>query len=193
MRLNVRLSAMTAMLCALVTLLMLAGSALSYFRLHQQRLDRQLTAMADSFDRLMLTEPLSSMTPWLPLAMDGAGITQLALRRQGETVYRLALPPGSGRGDPLSDTQRQRELPLPRHPDYRLVIFYTDTLASDVHSLRATAPVSVALGLIIVFLFLALCWLRRKYSRKSRWKRAPDALSTASGTTWANSRMKCLA
>lgn len=72
------------------------------------------------------------------------------------------LPPGSGRGDPLSDTQRQRELPLPRHPDYRLVIFYTDTLASDVHSLRATAPVSVALGLIIVFLFLALCWLRRQ-------------------------------
>ncbi|WP_246579838.1 hypothetical protein [Candidatus Sodalis endolongispinus] len=82
MRLNVRLSAMTAMLCALVTLLMLAGSALSYFRLHQQRLDRQLTAMADNFDRLMLTEPLSSMTPWLPLAMDGSGITQLALQRQ---------------------------------------------------------------------------------------------------------------
>ncbi|MGL9722805.1 RNase E specificity factor CsrD [Sodalis sp. (in: enterobacteria)] len=162
MRLNVRLSAMTAMLCALVTLLMLAGSALSYFRLHQQRLDRQLTAMADSFDRLMLTEPLPAVAPWLPLAMDSAGITRLELLRRGETVYHLALPPGSGRGDPLSDTQRQRELPLPRHPDYRLVIFYTDTLASDVHSLGATAPVSVALGLILVFLFLALRWLRRQ-------------------------------
>lgn len=162
MRLNVRLSAMTAMLCALVTLLMLAGSALSYFRLHQQRLDRQLTAMADSFDRLMLTEPLPAVAPWLPLAMDSAGITRLELLRRGETVYHLARPPGSGHGDPLSDTQRQRELPLPRHPDYQLVIFYTDTLASDVHSLRATAPVSVALGLILVFLFLALRWLRRQ-------------------------------
>lgn len=67
MRLNVRLSAMTAMLCALVTLLMLAGSALSYFRLHQQRLDRQLTAMADSFDRLMLTEPLPAASSRLPV------------------------------------------------------------------------------------------------------------------------------
>ncbi|MFT4463624.1 MAG: hypothetical protein ACMX3H_00905 [Sodalis sp. (in: enterobacteria)] len=91
MRLNVRLSAMTAMLCALVTQLMLVGSALSYFRLHQQRLDRQLTAMADSFDRLMLTEPLpAAAAPWLPLAMDSAGITRLELLRRGEAVYHPA-------------------------------------------------------------------------------------------------------
>ncbi|MGL9773953.1 MAG: hypothetical protein ACR5LG_08640 [Sodalis sp. (in: enterobacteria)] len=121
MRLNVRLS---AMLCALVTLLMLAGSALSYFRLHQQRLDRQLTAMADSFDRrLMLTEPLSSIAPWLPLAMDKSRYhPNWRCNAKGRPFTAWRCPPGNGRGDPLSDTQRQRELPLPRHPDYRLVI-----------------------------------------------------------------------
>lgn len=186
-----------AMLSALVTLLMLAGSTLTYSKLNQQRLDRQLTAMPDSFDRLMLTEPLSSIAPWLPLSMDSAGITQLTLKRQGKNVYRLALSPCNGRGDPLSDTRRQREFSLLPHPDCRFVISHTDMLASDVHSLRATAPVSGALGLITVFLFLALRWLRRQiqpkesletrasriiYGERDNVGEQPDELPTLTGS-----------
>ncbi|WP_413739761.1 RNase E specificity factor CsrD [Sodalis sp. RH14] len=161
MRLLVRLSAMVALLCALVMLLMLAGSALSFFYLNEHRTDRQMAALAAALDEALSTQSPADLARWLPFALQSGGISELEIRR-GETTLNRYLPAGLAEsGHPPSDFLR-RSLALPHHPDLLVRLTYPTALLSEVRSLAVTAPVSIAIVLMVLSLLMGLRWLRRQ-------------------------------
>ncbi len=152
---------MVALLCALVMILMLAGSALSFFYLNEHRTDRQMAALAAALDASLSTQPPTDLARWLPLALQSGGISELEIRR-GETTLNRFLPAGLAQNThPPSDYLR-RSLALPHHPELRVQVTYPTELLSEVRSLAVTAPVSIAIALMVLSLLLGLRWLRRQ-------------------------------
>src|SRR5476651_576495 len=89
MRLLVRLSAMVALLCSLVMVLVLAGSAVSFFYLNQYRTERHIAAFAEALDRALQTESLPDLMHWLPYIQQSGDIRALEIRRGSEVLYRV--------------------------------------------------------------------------------------------------------
>lgn len=161
MRLIVRLSAMVALLCALVMILMLAGSALSFFYLNEHRTDRQMTALGAALDEALTAQSPADLSRWLPFALQSDGISELEIFR-GDTRLCRFIPAGRAEGGhPPSDYTR-RALVLPHHPELQVRLTYATALLSEVRSLAVTAPVSVAIALIVISLLAGLRWLRRQ-------------------------------
>lgn len=159
MRLLVRLSAMVALLCSLVMFLMLAGSALSFFYLSEHRTDRQMASMGAALDEALSTQSPCDLARWLPFALQSGGISELDIRR-GDIVLHHFIPAGGGNnGHPSSDYSR-RMLTLPHHPELEIRLTYPAELLSEVRSLAVTAPVSVAIVLMVIALLSGLRWLR---------------------------------
>ncbi|WP_413736820.1 RNase E specificity factor CsrD [Sodalis sp. RH21] len=161
MRLQVRLSAMVALLCSLVMLLMLAGSALSFFYLNQHRTDRQMAALAALLDGALPTQTPAELARWLPYVMQTNDISELEVRQGEAVIYRFSPPAGETTARTPAD-YRQRRLALPHHPDWQIQLTYPSALLSEARTLAITAPVSIAIALIILSLLGGLRWLRRQ-------------------------------
>ncbi|XBS69413.1 diguanylate cyclase [Acerihabitans sp. KWT182] len=159
MRLIVKLSAMMALLCSLVMLLMLSSSALSFFYLNQHRTDRQMAALSLSLDQALSTEPLSALDHWLPYALESTGIGELEIRQGSKVLYRFPLRAQPG-GLPYG--YRDRRLALAHRPDLLVTASYRVAPLSEGRTLGVTAPVSVAIVLAVLSLLAGFNWLRRQ-------------------------------
>ncbi|NDL63496.1 RNase E specificity factor CsrD [Acerihabitans arboris] len=161
MRLLDRLSAMVALLCSLVMLLMLAGSALSFFYLNEHRTDRLMTALGAALDEGLSNQSPADLARWLPFALQSGGISELEIRR-GETRLYSFVPAGLAEGGHPPTDYARRELALPHHPELQVRLTYPTALLSEVRSLAVTAPLSVAIALMVISLLAGLGWLRRQ-------------------------------
>ena len=159
MRLIVKLSAMMALLCSLVMLLMLSSSALSFFYLNQHRTDRQMAALASSLDQALLTEPLTALDHWLPYALKSTGVGGLEIRQGEKVLYRFPLS-----AEPVAPPYgyRQRRLALAHRPDLLVTASYRAAPLSEGRTLEVTAPVSIAIVLAVLSLLAGFNWLRRQ-------------------------------
>ncbi|TKI06873.1 RNase E specificity factor CsrD [Martelella alba] len=159
MRLIVRLSAMMALLCSLVTLLILSGSALSFFYLSQSRTERQFAALATTLDKALDDQPPPALARWLPYALNSSGVEQLIIRRGGHIVYHYSAP--ADIGSP-SYGQRPRRLALAHHPEYQVLASYPIVPLAEVRTPGVTAPVGAAIIAIVLALLTVVHWLRRQ-------------------------------
>ena len=150
---------MMALLCSLVMLLMLSGSALSFFYLNQNRTERQLTALTASLDQALLTSPSTQLADWLPYALKSGGIDRLTIRQGARTLYSYSASADIGA---LPYGYRQRRLILTHHPEFQVLATYRTTPLSEVRSLGVTAPVGIAIVLTVLALLAVLHWLRRQ-------------------------------
>lgn len=150
---------MMALLCSLVMLLMLSGSALSFYYLSQYRADRQMAALATSIDQALLSAPPSALADWLPYALKSLGVDELEIRRGNASLFRFL---SAADVEELPYGYRKQRLVLPHHPELRAVATYRAASLSEVHTLGISAPVAIAIVLTILSLLAGLHWLRRQ-------------------------------
>lgn len=161
MQLFVRLSAMVALLCALVMVLVLAGSAASFFYLDQRRTDRQIEAFVATLDRAEQNESFADIMHWLPYIQQSVDIRELEIRRGSEVLYHVS-PPADVPDPPWPAGVRERRFTLPHHPALHIRLSYSTSLIRDARTLDVTAPVSMAILLLMISVWLGLRWLRRQ-------------------------------
>ncbi|TCV96587.1 RNase E specificity factor CsrD [Biostraticola tofi] len=161
MRLTIKLSAMVAMMCSLAMLLMLAGSALSFFYLEKQRIDNQMASLSTLMDQVLLTEPPHSVEHWLPMITRSAGMTGIDLSSGGSTLYRFSLADEGG-ADDRAQEYRHRHLMLLHHPDIKLTVMYQDLFSAENRSTITTLPISLVILLMVTALVVSLRWLKRQ-------------------------------
>ena len=159
MRLIVKLSAMMALLCSLVMLLMLSGSALSFYYLSQYRTDRQMAALASSIDQALLTAPPAALDGWLPYTLKSIGIDELEIRRGNASLFRFL---SAADAEDSSYGYRKQRLALPHHPELQAVAAYRVASLGEAHTLGVSAPVGIAIMLAVAALLAGLNWLRRQ-------------------------------
>lgn len=161
MRFTTKLSAFITLLVALAMLLMLLGSAFSFFTLSQQRMQSHLQSFATTFDQGLLTQPPGSVPNWLPLAMRTVGVSEVSVINGGHVYYHLALPPDR-RHPPANYAWRVAKVPLMQHPGSTLQMTYPDPFANFTHSLQTSLPVSLAIIAMIGVLLVSYRWLSRQ-------------------------------
>ncbi len=59
---------------------------------------------------------------------------------------------------------RELVVPLIKHPGMSLRLVYQDPMGNYFHSLITTAPLTLAIGFIVLILFLSVRWLQRQLS-----------------------------
>ncbi|SUG31236.1 lipoprotein [Salmonella enterica subsp. arizonae] len=59
---------------------------------------------------------------------------------------------------------RELVVPLVKHPGMSLRLVYQDPMGNYFHSLITTAPLTLAIGFIVLILFLSVRWLQRQLS-----------------------------
>ncbi len=150
---------MMALLCSLVMLLMLSGSALSFYYLSQYRTDRQMVALASSIDQALQTAPPAALDGWLPYTLKSIGVDELEIRRGNASLFRFL---SAADAEDSSYGYRRQRLALPHHPELQAVAAYRVASLSEAPTLGVSAPVGIAIVLTVAALLAGLNWLRRQ-------------------------------
>ncbi|PWC20293.1 RNase E specificity factor CsrD [Brenneria roseae subsp. roseae] len=154
-----RFSILMTLLTALAIFLMLSSSIFSLFYYSQQRTSQQLREVAASIDQALLVQSPENIKFWLPAMMKTAGIVALEIMDANSVLYSVQLPEaGDVRSYRYSDTQ----LDLMHHLDLVVVVTYLDPLIGAPRFLMSTLSVLLAIGLMVLVLYLSIQWLRHQ-------------------------------
>lgn len=170
MRLTSKLSAIFSLLCLLAVLLMLAGSALSFFTLSSQRAEDRLQRMAEDIDRALETQPAAQIEPALQPLMNPLQLEHIALYQRGERIF-LITRHQQPLIDDLPNRYRQTRLTLSQHPDVTLEITRIDTTKTWFTSMIGASTllaVIVVVTIMSLLLLQAHRWLRQQLQGMER-------------------------
>ena len=161
MRLTTKFSAFVTLLTGLTIFVTLLGCSLSFYNAIQYKFSHRVQAVATAIDTHLVSNDFSTLRPQITELMMSADIVRVDLLHGDKQVYTLARN-GSYRPVGSSDLFRELSVPLIKHPGMSLRLVYQDPMGNYFHSLMTTAPLTGAIGFIIVMLFLAVRWLQRQ-------------------------------
>lgn len=161
MRLTTKFSAFVTLLTGLTIFVTLLGCSLSFYNAIQYKFSHRVQAVATAIDTHLVSNDFSVLRPQITELMMSADIVRVDLLHGDKQVYTLARN-GSYRPVGSSDLFRELSVPLIKHPGMSLRLVYQDPMGNYFHSLMTTAPLTGAIGFIIVMLFLAVRWLQRQ-------------------------------
>ncbi|MCV9879763.1 RNase E specificity factor CsrD [Brenneria izbisi] len=154
-----RFSILMTLLTALAIFLMLASSIFSLFYYSHQRTSQQLREVAASIDQALLVQSPENIKFWLPAMMKSAGIVVLEVRNADSVLYSARLPEAD-------DVHRyiycDTQIALMHHLDMVAAVTYLNPVLGMPHFLMSTLSVFLSIGLIVLVLYLSICWLRRQ-------------------------------
>ncbi len=169
MRLTTKFSAFVTLLTGLTIFVTLLGCSLSFYNAIQYKFSHRVQAVATAIDTHLVSNDFSVLRPQITELMMSADIVRVDLLHGDKQVYTLARN-GSYRPVGSSDLFRELSVPLIKHPGMSLRLVYQDPMGNYFHSLMTTAPLTGAIGFIIVMLFLAVRWLQRQLAGQNCWK-----------------------
>lgn len=161
MRLTTKFSAFVTLLTGLTIFVTLLGCSLSFYNAIQYKFSHRVQAVATAIDTHLVSNDFSALRPQITELMMSADIVRVDLLHGDKQVYTLARN-GSYRPVGTSDLFRELSVPLIKHPGMSLRLVYQDPMGNYFHSLMTTAPLTGAIGFIILMLFLAVRWLQRQ-------------------------------
>ncbi|SEL52588.1 RNase E specificity factor CsrD [Kosakonia sacchari] len=163
MRLTTKFSAFVTLLTALAIFVTLIGCSLSFYNAIQNKVANRVAAVAAVVDTRLISMPVNRLSPQLDELMVPLDIIKVEIK-QGKKILLSYSHNGSYR--PAGSSLQTRELSVPalKNPGLTISLIYQDPMANYFRSLVNTAPLTVAIGFMIVIIFLAVRWLRRQLS-----------------------------
>lgn len=163
MRLTTKFSAFVTLLTGLTIFVTLIGCSLSFYNAIQYKMSHRVQAVATAIDTHLVSRDFNALSPHINELMMSADIVRLDLR-QGEKTIFTQTRASSYRPVGTSNMFRELSVPLLKHPGMTMDLVYQDPMGNYFHSLMTTAPLTLAIGFIILMLFLAVRWLQRQLS-----------------------------
>lgn len=154
-----RFSILMTLLTALAIFLMLASSIFSLFYYSHQRTSQQLREVAASIDQALLVQSPENIKFWLPAMMKSADIVALEVRNADTVLYSVRLPEAD---DIHRNIYCDTQIALMHHPDMAAAVTYLNPVLGMPHFLMSTLSVFLSIVLIVLVLYLSICWLRRQ-------------------------------
>ncbi|MDN8602064.1 RNase E specificity factor CsrD [Citrobacter sp. S2-9] len=161
MRLTTKFSAFVTLLTGLTIFVTLIGSSLSFYNAIQYKYSSRVQAVATAIDTHLVSSDFVTLTPQVNELMMSADIVRTDILQGTKQVYSYSRH-GSYRPAGTNHLYRELTVPLVKHPGMSLHLVYQDPMGNYFHSLMTTAPLTLAIGFIILMLFLAVRWLQRQ-------------------------------
>lgn len=98
-------------------------------------------------------------------------IVQIDIKQGKQTVFSHTRQ-GSYRPAGTVDQYRDITVRSLKHPGMTIHLMYRDPMSNYLRSLMTTAPLTIAVALIVLLIFLAVRWQRRQLSGQNCWKHA---------------------
>ncbi|EHQ8348717.1 RNase E specificity factor CsrD [Salmonella enterica] len=163
MRLTTKFSAFVTLLTGLTIFVTLIGCSLSFYNAVQDKYVCRVQAAATAIDTHLVTRDIVSLTPRIDELMIVSDIVRVDLLQGEHRIYSYSRTRGY-RPAGTSDMYRELVVPLVKHPGMSLRLVYQDPMGNYFHSLITTAPLTLAIGFIVLILFLSVRWLQRQLS-----------------------------
>ncbi|MDF7759067.1 RNase E specificity factor CsrD [Kosakonia cowanii] len=163
MRLTTKFSAFVTLLTGLAIFMTLVGCSLSFYNAIQDKVANRVQAVAAVIDTRLIFTPLPRLSTQLDEMMVPVDITSIEIK-QGRHILLSHTRKGSYRPAGSNSAVREIEMPSMKIPGVTFTLVYQDPMANYFRSMMTTAPLTVAIGFMIVIIFLAVRWLRRQLS-----------------------------
>lgn len=163
MRLTTKFSAFVTLLTGLAIFVTLLGCSLSFYNAIQSKVTNRVEAVAAVVDtRLIFMSPsaISSHLDELMVPVDIVGIEV----RQGKKTVLQHTRKSSYRPAGSNYQYRELEINSLKNPGMTITLVYQDPMANYFRSLMTTVPLTLAIGFMVLIIFLSVRWLRRQLS-----------------------------
>ncbi|MGL4428055.1 MAG: RNase E specificity factor CsrD [Silvania sp.] len=163
MRLSTKFSAFITLLTGLTIFVILIGCSLSFYNAIQGKLVNRMQSVASVIDSRLVSTSFSALSHQLDELMVPVDITQVEIKQGDHRVFIHAAP---HRYRPAGTQYNTRELMVEslKNPGMSINLVYQDPMTSYFRSLMTTAPLTIAILLVVAVIFLAVRWLRRQLS-----------------------------
>ncbi|WP_449554068.1 RNase E specificity factor CsrD [Lelliottia amnigena] len=163
MRLTTKFSAFITLLTGLTIFVTLIGCSLSFYNAIQDKLTNRVQSVASVIDTRLVTSTLPMLSQQLDELMVPVDIVHIDIL-QGNKVVLSHARQSSYR--PAGTLPQYRELTVQslKSPGMSIRLVYQDPMANYFRSLMTTAPLTFAVGFMVILIFLAVRWLRRQLS-----------------------------
>ena len=161
MRLTTKFSAFVTLLTGLAIIVTLIGCSFSFYSAIQNKISNRVQSVATIIDSRLVSTPVNVLSKQLNEIMVPVDIARIVIRQGDHTlinqtakdVYR-----------PQGSTTQYREITIHslKNPGTTISMQYQDPMVNYFHSLLATAPLTFAIGFMVIIIFLAVRWLRRQ-------------------------------
>ncbi len=161
MRLTTKFSAFVTLLIGLAIIVTLIGCSFSFYSAIQNKISNRVQSVATIIDSRLVSTPVNVLSKQLNEIMVPVDIARIVIRQGDHTlinqtakdVYR-----------PQGSTTQYREITIHslKNPGTTISMQYQDPMVNYFHSLLATAPLTLAIGFMVIIIFLAVRWLRRQ-------------------------------
>ncbi|WP_417643176.1 RNase E specificity factor CsrD [Enterobacter kobei] len=161
MRLTTKFSAFVTLLTGLAIIVTLIGCSFSFYSAIQNKISNRVQSVATIIDSRLVSTPVNVLSKQLNEIMVPVDIARIVIRQGDHTlinqtakdVYR-----------PQGSTTQYREITIHslKNPGTTISMQYKDPMVNYFHSLLATAPLTLAIGFMVIIIFLAVRWLRRQ-------------------------------
>ncbi|HDR2789749.1 MULTISPECIES: RNase E specificity factor CsrD [Enterobacter] len=163
MRLTTKFSAFITLLTGLTIFVTLIGCSLSFYNAIQDKLVNRVQSVASVIDTRLVTTPLPALSRELDEIMVPVDIVQIDIRQGNSLVFSHARQ-GSYRPAGMMNQYREVTVHSLKNPGMTIKLAYQDPMANYFRSLMTTAPLTLAVGFIVLLIFLAVRWQRRQLS-----------------------------
>lgn len=161
MRLTTKFSAFVTLLTGLAIIVTLIGCSFSFYSAIQNKISNRVQSVATIIDSRLVSTPVNVLSKQLNEIMVPVDIARIVIRQGDHTlinqtakdVYR-----------PQGSTTQYREITIHslKNPGTTISMQYQDPMVNYFHSLLATAPLTLAIGFMVIIIFLSVRWLRRQ-------------------------------
>lgn len=163
MRLTTKFSAFITLLTGLTIFVTLIGCSLSFYNAIQDKLVNRIQSVASVIDTRLMTTPLPTLSRELDEMMVPVDIVQIDIRQGNSLVFSHARQ-GSYRPAGMMNQYREVTVHSLKNPGMTIKLVYQDPMANYFRSLMTTAPLTLAVGFIVLLIFVAVRWQRRQLS-----------------------------
>lgn len=163
MRLTTKFSAFVTLLTGLTIFVTLIGCSLSFYNGIQYKVDYRARAVATVVDSRLVNTPFNQLDSQLDEILVPVDIVRIDFVVNDKTVFSHSRK-SSYR--PMGSNYQYRELSVEsvKHPGMTIHMVYLDPMVNYFHSLLTTAPLTIAIGFMVLIIFFSVRWLRNQLS-----------------------------
>ncbi|MBZ6861808.1 RNase E specificity factor CsrD [Klebsiella michiganensis] len=161
MRLTTKFSAFVTLLTSLTIFVTLIGASLSFYNGIQLKMTNRVQAVATMLDNRLVSMSFDQIEPQMDELMTPIDAARVDFQLNGKSVY------SHSRTDnyrPLGSSNQFRDITVPslKQPGMAIHLVYLDPMANYFRSLHITAPLSIAIGFMVLIIFFSVRWIRRQ-------------------------------
>lgn len=179
MRLTTKFSAFVTLLTSLTIFVTLIGASLSFYNGIQIKVENRVQAVATMLDSRLVTTSFEKLEPQMDELLTPVEVEHIDFLLNGKSLYSHT------RGDsyrPLGSNNQYREMTVPslKHPGISIRLVYMDPMVNYFRSLHVTAPLSFAIGFMVLIISFRFAGSAASWRGKNYWSCARGAFSAAS-------------